>query len=109
MNCTLTILLNDIDQATTYLLPATDLARHLNELDLTSENDEQEQQIDLFTIPAKRQDTVAIPIIATLQEAHEKMQSNDCKILYVTGAHGNAKKRIYGIITREHIDSSYQF
>lgn len=103
------ILLNDIEQATRYLLPATDLARHLNELDISSENDKHELQIDLFTIPAKREDTVAIPIIATLQEAHEKMQSNDCKILYVTGAHGNAKKRIYGIITREHIDSSYQF
>ncbi|MDB4512202.1 chloride channel protein [Arenicella sp.] len=102
------VLLNNEEKRNTSLLPATDLARHLNELDPNHEDD-QEHRFDLLTIPAKRLDTVAIPIIATLQEAHEIMHSNDCEILYVTGAHGRAKKRIYGIITREHIDSSYQF
>ena len=107
------ILLNDEEQTNNYILPVTDLARHLNELtpsqsdDKTDNNDE--PLLDLIMMPAKRLDTVAIPIIATLQEAHEKMESNDCQILYVTGAHGNAKKRIYGIINRQHIDSSYQF
>ena len=102
------ILLNDLEKRKANLLPAADLARHLNDLD-TEDDNNQEQKLNLLTIPAKRLETVAIPIIATLQEAHEKMQSNDCEVLYVTGAHGNAKKRIYGIITREHIDSSYQF
>ncbi|MBX2848012.1 MAG: chloride channel protein [Acidiferrobacterales bacterium] len=102
------IFFNDIEKKNAYLLPATDLARHINELD-TDKQVDPDLELDLLRIPAKRLDSVAIRIIDTLQEAHETMQANDCQILYVTGAHGSAKNRIYGIITRTHIDSSYQF
>lgn len=103
------IMLNH-DQQKNCLLPATDIARYLNEFFF--ENDDKnkslDHEVDLLNIPAKRLDTEAITIVATLQEAHEKMQSEQCDVLYITGAHGAAKKRIYGVVTREHIESSYR-
>ena len=108
------ILLNDEHaKRKTSLLPATDIARHLNELDdIATQSARQpstrdSHTINLFKIPAMRLDTSAITIVATLQEAHEKMQTEQCEVLYITGAHGASKERIYGVITRAHIESSY--
>ena len=104
------ILLRDLENdRKTSLLPATDLARHLNELEHNIEDDhDPDAEFDLLRIPAKRLDTASITIVATLQEAHEKMQTEQCEVLYITGAHGVSKERIYGVITREHIESSYR-
>jgi len=108
------LLVDDDDHRKTSLLPAMDLARHLNELEQQLDSDssdievKQAQDIDLLRIPAKYLDTAAITIVATLQEAHEKMQSEQCTVLYITGAHGASKKRIYGVITREHIEKCYR-
>lgn len=103
------LLTDDQDQRKTCLLPATDLARHLNELDDNDKTDEADTpELDLLRIPAKHLDTASVTIVATLQEAHEKMHSEHCDVLYITGAHGASKKRIYGVITREHIESSYR-
>ena len=102
------ILLNDEqDHRKNSLLPATDLARYLNELD-EAQQDQTTTKLDLLKIPAKRLDTAAITIIATLQEAYEKMESEQCEVLFIKGAHGTSKQRIYGVITREHIESSYR-
>ena len=101
------ILLAADDMNKASLLPATDLARHLKQLEEDQINDE-EQNIDLKSIPAKRIDTAKITIIATLQDAHERMQADHCTALFITGAHGASKKRIYGVVTREHIERSYQ-
>jgi len=92
----------------TNLLPATDLARYLNEHGHDSQGGDQNTDINLLNIPAKRHDASRITIIATLQEAHEKMQSEGTDILYITGAHGASSERIYGVITREHVESSYR-
>ncbi len=97
------LLTHDDDHRKTCLLPATDLARHLNELDPQAD-----QLLNLLRIPAKRLDTAATTIVATLQEAHERMQAEQCDVLFIRGAHGASKKRIYGVITREHIESSYR-
>jgi len=105
------LLVDEEDNRKTSLLPATDLARYLNELSEKHDStfDELNQrELDLLRIPAKRLDTSAITIIATLQEAHERMNSEQCDVLYITGAHGESKQRIYGVITREHIESSYR-
>ncbi|GAA6139481.1 hypothetical protein NBRC116583_32280 [Arenicella sp. 4NH20-0111] len=99
------------DDRKTSLLPATDLARYLNEQQenrITAKSTGEEITLDLLKIPAKRLDTTSITIIATLQEAHEKMNSEQCEVLYINGAHGDSKKRIYGVVTREHIESSYR-
>jgi len=106
------ILNHDQDKQKNCLLPATDIARYLNEFFVEKDNKQEQSadhEINLLDIPAKRLDTEQIPIVATLQEAHEKMQAIQCEVLYITGAHGAAKKRIYGVITREHIESSYRF
>lgn len=73
-----------------------------------SEEELKQHELDLHTIPAKRLDTASIAIVATLQEAYETMQSQQCEVLYIKGAHGVAKKHIYGVITRKHIESSYK-
>ena len=101
------ILLASEDLTNASLLPATDLARYLNELEEDAISDEHEL-IDLRSIPAKRLDTAQITIIATLQEAYERMQAEQCNALFISGAHGISKQRIYGVITREHIERSYQ-
>lgn len=101
------------------ILPAPDLARFLSEISSKNKQsttdkeqeatgeDSEPQLIDLLKIPAKRQDISPITIISTLQEALEKMRADDCSMLYVTGAHGASKNRIYGIVTRDHIEQSY--
>ncbi len=89
----------------TAVLPATDIARHLNEVDQELEPD---HELDLLQIPAKRLDTRSIAIIATLQEAHELMQSEDIEVVYIVGAHNHNKTRIYGVLTRQDIERSYR-
>jgi len=86
-------------------LPATDLARHINEV---NEKIDEHHEIDLMEIPAKRRQAGATTMIATLQEAYEIMDANELDILYVTGGHGKSKELIYGIITLEHVESSYR-
>lgn len=102
------VVTDDQKQRPVSMLPASDLALFLNS-QKDAQDDQKIEQIDLMRIPAKRTDTRAITIVATLQEAHELMQSQDCEVLYITGAHGATKERIYGVITREHIDRSYQY
>ncbi|RBP49323.1 chloride channel protein [Arenicella xantha] len=104
------ILLNDPhNRLKPSILPATDLARHLNELQTNNAQwNKSPDYLDLYKIPAKRLDTASVTIVATLQEAHEKMQFEQCEVLYITGAHGESKRRIYGVVTREHIESSYR-
>jgi CIC family chloride channel protein len=105
------LLTHEDNERKTCLLPATDLARHLSELkenELSEQANASEQNLDLLKIPAKRLDTAGTTIIATLQEAHELMQSEQCNVLFIRGAHGESKRRIYGVITREHIESSYR-
>ncbi len=105
------MLSHEHDKRKNSLLPATDIARYINEYrhDTATNDDENlDHEFDLHSIPAKRLDTASVTIVATLQEAHEKMQSEQCEVLYITGAHGSAKKRIYGVITRKHIESSYK-
>ena len=99
------ILLKDENQRReNCLLPLTDLARYLSELD---GKDEDSSSINLYTIPAKRHEAGSIEIIATLQEAQEQMLKNQYEALFVTGAHGATKQRVYGVITREHIENAY--
>ena len=89
------------------LIPATDLARFLNQSDSQADIAELDK-IDIAKIPAKRVETSNVTMIATLQEALETMNSEQCDALYITGAHGASKDKIFGVITREHIESSYR-
>lgn len=101
------ILLTNDDKEVVQILPSTDLARHLSSLE---EQEEPETEIDMLAIPALRHSVAPISFVSTLQEAHEKMQSESCDILVVTSAHRYRKQttRIHGIVTRLHIERSYQ-
>ena len=103
------------------VLPATDLAVYLsNSASNNAHENEHEKphsdgqdskknkEIDLNKIPAKRLDAGRVTILATLQEAYEQLHNQQCDVLIVTGAHGASKQRIMGLITREHIESSYR-
>jgi chloride channel protein, CIC family len=90
------------DKGQASLLPAADLAIHLS--NLKSDN----ADIDLLSLPAMREDSTRITILETLQEAHEAMEATGAELLYVTGAHGKSANRIYGVITREHIERHYK-
>lgn len=104
------LLIDSTEQTQNAVIPATDLALFLStQKEHNTSDADAITEIDLFTMPAKRLETRAIAIVATLQEAHEIMQREACEILFITGAHGTTRQRIYGVITREHIDRSYQF
>ncbi len=112
---TVLLLVDEENNQRTSLLPTTDLAHYLsqtkeplNQAKADANTGDDERELDLLKIPAKRLNTAPITIIATLQEAQEKMDSEHCDVLYITGAHGEFKKRIYGIITRNHIERSYR-
>jgi chloride channel protein, CIC family len=87
------------------LMPAADLARYIDDGD--SELAE-EEQIDLTEIPSKRQQLAAVRQQSTLQQAFSILNESDAEALYVIRPMGSAADRIYGIVTREHIEKSYR-
>ncbi len=83
------------------LLPAADLALYLGE-------HPERREIDLMEIPAKRQDLSRTDVQASLQDALELLNDSGKQALYVTGTRGSGLDRIYGVLTREHIELSYR-
>ena len=82
------------------VLPAADLARYL-------EDNPDSEPIDLMAIPAQRRDLAQTTILATLDEALSLLRESGKEALYVTGAHGQGRNKIYGILTRNMIERSY--
>lgn len=82
------------------LMPATDLARHLEETD--------DEEIDLLEIPAKRRQLVQVTIESTLQYAQQLLNESEAEALYVIKKLGVSADRIYGIITQEDIEKHYR-
>lgn len=98
------------------LIPGNDLVNHIQEIKQAYEDQPIEDSIpekdlelgdtviDLLTFPAMRQTASKVTTIDTLQEAYTVMQNEDMDIVYVSGAHGRTQKKIYGIVTLEHIE-----
>lgn len=88
------------------LIRAVDLARHL-------QNKEEEEggieEIDLMEIPAWREQVLPINLQATLQEALELLNKDPAEALYVERMNVPGISRIYGILTREQIESAYHY
>ncbi len=82
------------------LMPATDLARHLQETD--------DEEIDLLEIPAKRRQLVKVAIESTLQHAQQLLNESEAEALYVTRKIGPLADRIFGVITQEDIEKHYR-
>jgi CIC family chloride channel protein len=93
-------LLLTTDNTPVSLMPAADLARHM-------QSDEIADPVDLREIPATRQDVIDIDFQATLQEAVDRLDNNTAEALYVTRRTIPGIDRIYGIVTRSDIDRYY--
>ena len=62
-----------------------------------------------MTIPARRFDVASINLQATLQEAVEMLESGAAEALYVQRMSAPGIHRIYGVLTREHVESAYKY
>ena len=85
------------------LMPAVDLARYIQE-----DNQSTENLIDLLQIPARRKEVAAINLQATLQEGLELLDSGSAEALYVERMNAPGIQRIYGVLTREQLESAYR-
>ncbi len=83
------------------LLPAADLARHL-ETDPAGE-------VDLLDIPAHRRSLAPIHPEATLQAGLDTLVHANSEALYVENPTGLPETRILGVLTREQIEASYRY
>lgn len=86
------------------LMPAVDLARYIQE-----ENQSIEHLIDLLQIPARRKQVAAINLQATLQEGLEILDGGSAEALYVERMNAPGIRRIYGVLTREQVESAYRY
>ena len=98
------------------LMSANDLARHLIGLKENTENDDDDEQtenitenIDLLKIPADRQNIASIYLQATLEQALDSMNTNQVDAVYIYRKTAPMNEKIYGVITRESIDSYYTY
>ena len=98
------------------LIPSTDLSNHIQQLkqshqesnldssSIESNNQIEDTVINLLTFPAMRQTASKVTTIDTLQEAYAVMQNQDMNLVYVCGAHGRTQRKIFGIVSMEHIE-----
>jgi len=82
-------------------MPATDLARHLEETD--------DEEIVLLEIPVKRRQLAQISLESTLQYVQQVLNESDAEALYVIKKIGLSADRIYGILTQDDIEKHYRF
>ncbi|WP_198265323.1 chloride channel protein [sulfur-oxidizing endosymbiont of Gigantopelta aegis] len=104
------LLINEHDKSYKQLMPVIDLVKYLEELEAHPKADKVEQkEIDLLSIPAKRIDIIGIHLQATLDEALNKLDDLNLDALFVERMNAPNIKRLYGVLTREQIESAYQF
>ena len=90
------------DSTPVVLLPAVDLVRSRKE---SPELD----TLDLRGFPGKRLQTAPIDIQASLHEAQKKMVETGAEALYVVSQTVPGIPRVYGVLTREDIESGYRY
>lgn len=83
------------------LLPTVDLSRYIEQLG----QKHTEKHIDLLEIPAKRLQLAGVALQASLQEAVEVLNNTEAEALYVWRASGPGTRRIFGILTRQKIET----
>ncbi|MEN8174806.1 MAG: chloride channel protein [Pseudomonadota bacterium] len=84
-----------------FLLRAVDLASHLE-----SNGD---TPVDMEAIPATRLDVAPVQLQATLQEAVDILDGQGVEALYVERTTAPGIKHIYGILTRDMVESAYKY
>jgi len=107
------------DKAPTSLMAANDLARYVLELkERQVEKDKEENEgvarpieaeIDLLAIPADRQDVASVYLQANLEEALDTMERESVDAVYIFRTIAPTADKIYGILTKEQIESHYSY
>lgn len=87
------------------LLHAVELAGYLQ----TKGNATDAAEIDLMDIPAQRLQLAACHLHETLQEALERLDKGQGEALYVRRMTAPGVWRIYGVMTREMLESAYRY
>jgi H+/Cl- antiporter ClcA len=82
-----------------FMLPALDLAGYVEQQD--------SGDIDLMQFPARRLEVAPVEMQATLQEALDLLDSG-AEALYVQRMTAPGIRRIYGVLTREQVESGYR-
>lgn len=85
------------------LLRAADLANYLG-----ADTETPPATVDLMEIPGKRYDIAPIHLQATLQEALDTLNDSSAGALYVQRQTAPGIQRVYGILTRDMIESAYR-
>ena len=99
----------------TQLMPAIELVKYMEQQEEDDyvenyiEGSEKDGWIDLLEIPARRIDIGPIHLQATLEEALNELDKHDLDALYVERMNTPGIMHIYGILTREQIESAYRF
>jgi len=96
-------LLVDAEDRPAVLLPAVDLARHLE-----APSEEDGQVVDLLEIPGSRLAVGAVHLRETLQQALDRLEAGEGEALYVQRTTAPGIRRIYGVLTRPMIESVYR-
>ena len=95
------ILLREKDEPS-QLLAAVDVAIAVKEMP-------EGEAIDLMGLPANRLQTSAIDFQCTLQDAREQLADTGAEALYITRLTVPGIPRVYGVLTREDIESGYRY
>jgi len=98
------ILLSTDDRPQTGL-PAIDLANYIESTPPPGESG----AIDLLAIPAKRLQLAPVNLQATLQQAWERLEDGEGEALYVESSTVPGIMRVYGVLTKEAVESAYRF
>ncbi len=89
------------------LMSANDLARFV--LNCEDSEEPMPETIDLLKIPADRQDVSSVYLQATLEEVLDTLEREKTNAAYVYRTTAPLTEKIYGVITRETIESYYQY
>ncbi|NVJ59724.1 MAG: chloride channel protein [Gammaproteobacteria bacterium] len=95
------------DNVPVYLMSGNDLARYMVEIE--SSEEAMPKTVDLFKIPAERQNVSAVYLQATLEEVLDSLERDDNNAAYVFRTTAPMTEKIYGVITRETIESYYTY
>ncbi|RTZ71826.1 MAG: chloride channel protein [Gammaproteobacteria bacterium] len=90
------------------ILAAVDLMAWLEQQEQEAAEPGEAKEIDLLKIPGRRLQVAPAHLRETLQEAHETLQKGEAEALYVRRMTAPGIYRIYGILTREQIESAYR-
>ena len=109
------LLIANNDNQYEQLMPAIELVKYLEQQGEKgdeksyAEGNDKDGWIDLLEMPARRIDIAPIHLQATLEEALNELDKLDLDALYVERMNTPGIMHIYGILTREQIESAYQF